>query len=84
MFATLLIFISAMLTGWFYLQKVVGDGTSESGWGREYAVYQSAVDALKPFGLEKDDLFMVNNSAGFSSRPGIRRSSYPAVMPIKQ
>lgn len=65
MFAILLIVVSAMLTGWFYVQKVVGDGSPENSWGYEYETYKNITEKMKPDQVGKDDLFMVNNPPGF-------------------
>lgn len=64
-FATLLVVISANLTGWFYLQKVVGTGEPETRWGSYYTLYENVLDGMKTQTVDENDLFMVNNPPGF-------------------
>jgi len=73
-FASLLVFVSVLTTGWFYLQKVVGTGEPETRWGYSDQAYREIDRNLGDFVENPKDLIMVNNPPGFylsTGRPSI-------------
>jgi len=73
-FATLLIIVVAFITGWFYLSKVIGAGEPAARWGYSDRSYRQIGEKLPEYGVESEDLVMVNNSPGFylaTGRPSI-------------
>ncbi|MBA4399758.1 MAG: hypothetical protein C0396_07830 [Anaerolinea sp.] len=73
-FAGLLVIISAMLTGWFYVNKVYGDGSPSSRWGYSYQIDKVVGEGLPDFNVSPQALVMVNNPPGFylaTGRPSI-------------
>jgi len=73
-FASLLVLVCMLMTGWFYLQKVVGTGELSSRWGFSHQVYREIDKELVNFEVGPEDLMMVNNPPGFylaTGRPSI-------------
>lgn len=64
-FGGLLVLVCALLTGWFYLQKVVGTGDAATRWGYSDQAYREISQNLERFGVTSEDLIMVNNPPGF-------------------
>ena len=64
-FAGLLVVTSAVLTGWFYLNKVYGDGSPSSKWGYSYQIDKEVGEGLSVFNVSPQALVMVNNPPGF-------------------
>ncbi|OGN75783.1 MAG: hypothetical protein A2X24_00785 [Chloroflexi bacterium GWB2_54_36] len=64
-FAGLLVVISAVLTGWFYLDKVYGDGSPSRNWGYSYQLDKEVGQGLQAFDVPPQALVMVNNPPGF-------------------
>lgn len=69
-FGTLLILVCAIMTGWFYLQKVIGAGSENPRWGSDQERYRQVIMDLNPVHSSKDTLFMVNNPPGFFNITG--------------
>lgn len=73
-FASLLVLVCMLMTGWFYLQKVVGTGEAAMRWGYSHQVYLEVDKDLENFVENREDLIMVNNPPGFylaTRRPSI-------------
>ncbi|HWR66949.1 MAG TPA: hypothetical protein VN364_12600 [Bellilinea sp.] len=73
-FASLLVLVCMLMTGWFYLQKVVGTGAAATRWGYSDQVYHEVDKDLENFAVTAEDLIMVNNPPGFylaTGRPAI-------------
>lgn len=64
-FAGLLVITVAVLTGWFYLTKVYGDGSPSSKWGYRYQIDKEVGEGLPDFNVSPQALVMVNNPPGF-------------------
>jgi len=73
-FASLLVLVCVFMTGWFYIQKVVGTGEPSTRWGYSDDMYREIDEKLNNFNVSPQDLIMVNNPPGFylaTGRPSI-------------
>lgn len=64
-FSTMLLVICAILTGWFYMQKVYGDGNEKERWGYSIDYYRRIDEKMSTLALGNGKVFMVNNPPAY-------------------
>ncbi len=64
-FSVGIISICAILTGYVFLQKVIGPSLVERKWDAEHIEYEKVESALRLIGVLREDVVMVKNPPGY-------------------